>query len=202
MSFYKTDNFYLYSTQLLKSRLFYSSKKFSPKFFVKAFKTPLLGVSVKLSVKWSQRDIYFVWDLLRTIFYFKRYFLKNPSFMLYNRKYVKLEMKFASTEVGFKDFLSYTAHFKTLRPKLITKNYLTKRNEYILNFHESQFQLPLPKYTVFDFYNWKTKVPIIFFPISPKLEKNGKYQLYFTRLYYVQFYRQLFNYRNLKFLNF
>lgn len=199
MSFYKIDNFYLYSTQLLKTRFFYSSKKFSPKFFAKVFKAPLSSVSIKLSVKWSQRDIYLVWDLLRTVFYFKMYFLKNPNFTLYNRKYIKLEMKFAFNETGFKDFLSYIAHFKILRPKLITKNYLTKRDEYILNFHESQFQLPLPKYTVFDFYNWKTKVPIIFFPISLKFEKNGKYQFYFTRSYYVQLYKQLFNYRNLKF---
>lgn len=201
MVFYKFDNFYFYSLQLTKTRLFYLSKKFSPQFTTEVFKNPIIAVSLKTSVKWSQRNIYFVWDFLRTAFYFQIYFLKNPTVSLYNKKYLSLEIHFRSDQVNFKNFLSYVSHFKTLHPKLMTKNYLTKKNHYILNFHESQFQLPLPKGTVFDFYNWKTKVPIIFYPFS-SYGRNSKFQNYFKRLCYVQLYKQLFYYKNLKILAF
>lgn len=202
MSFYKFDNFYVYSTQLIRKRFFYLSKKFPSDTFIKISKTPLSNVSVNLSVKWSQRNIYFIWDLLRTVFYFQLYFLKNPIFSLYNSKYVKLQIKFNEDETGFKNFLSYLVHFKLVRPKLLTKNYLTKQNHYILNFHESQFQKLLPKNTVFDFYNWKTKVPVFFSPSLIRLKKNEKFQNFSIRVYYVQLYKQLFNYRNLKLLIF
>jgi hypothetical protein len=198
MTFYKFDNFYFYSTHLLQTRFFYRSKKFHSPFLPKIFKKPLLSVSLKLSVKWSQRNIYFVWDLLRTVFYFQQYFLKNPHITLNNKKYVSLEMKFFSNEVEFKNFLNYIANFKSIRPKLITKNYLTKQNFYVLNFHESQFQITLPKTTIFDFYNWKNKVPIIFSPSFIHQEKNSKIQIQLIRFYYIQLYKQLFRYRNLK----
>lgn len=199
MKFHSFDNFYRYSTQILCTRFYYQSKKFT--FKKSIFLAPLKTVTFRLTTRWSFKMIYFVWDFLRTVFYFQQFFLKQPNVKLHNSKYFELTLSFTAKNSELDSLINYLAKYKHKFPKLLTKNYLIPTNSYMLDFRDSQIQMTLPKGTIFDFYNWKNKVPIFVspcvFPLKTK-SSSSKFFYQFSRLYYFSLYHQLFFYKNFK----
>ena len=84
---------------------------------------------------------------------------------------------------------NFLYYYRKRFPKLSTRNYVNVLNNYEFAIRESQNITRLPFNTIFDFYNWKTKIPVKFIAAINRNEQ---------REFYVYFYRQLFAYKNLK----
>lgn len=183
----KNSNFYNFSFNLINSRLFYK-KIFKSSSTRPSKRVPFKALRFELTGRWGTKNIYFAWDLLRTIFYFRFYFMRNPNVKFY-RTYYSMFLELTSSQPEFYLAINFLAYYRRRFPKLSTRNYLNNLNNYDFAIRESQNLTRLPFNTIFDFYNWKTKVPIKF--VASQNTRN-------ERDFYLYLYRQIFAYKNLK----
>lgn len=154
MKFVKFDNFTKFSLILINTKFFYRTLKLKNNFS----RFPFKQIEIPFSDVHASKSSDSFWNLLRSVFYFKKTYQNFPllKFHFFKKHYVfRLRI---SNKFFISAFIAFFKKFKKKNIKLFSRFYISKNlTNFSFFFRDSHF-FPNLNSNLFDYYNWKSKL--------------------------------------------